>query len=211
MENTDKPILAVLAHPDDETFGMGGTLALYARRGASVHLVCATRGEVGTVDPALLQASARSPSGARPSCAAPPRSWGWTASTSSATAIRACPARRITTTRKPWLQPTWTRWSPRIVPYIRSIRPQVVITFDPIGGYKHPDHIAIHQATVKAFQLAGDPSYRGRSAGFPAEQAVLPDYPQRLPACGGVDDDRAGQGPAPLRAQPGYRPGVAGG
>jgi LmbE family N-acetylglucosaminyl deacetylase len=31
-----------------------------------------------------------------------------------------------------------------------------VLTFDPIGGYKHPDHIAIHKATVKAFQLAGD-------------------------------------------------------
>lgn len=39
-------ILAVLAHPDDELFGMGGTLALYAARGADVYLVCATRGEV---------------------------------------------------------------------------------------------------------------------------------------------------------------------
>ncbi len=39
-------MLAVLAHPDDESFGPGGTLALYARRGVDVHLVCATRGEV---------------------------------------------------------------------------------------------------------------------------------------------------------------------
>ena len=48
MANEDKKktpvLLAVLAHPDDETFGMGGTLALYAKRGAKVHLVCATRG-----------------------------------------------------------------------------------------------------------------------------------------------------------------------
>ena len=43
-------LLAVLAHPDDETFGMGGTLALYASRGCDVYLVCATRGEVGTMD-----------------------------------------------------------------------------------------------------------------------------------------------------------------
>jgi len=38
-------LLAVLAHPDDESFGPGGTLALYASRGVQVHLLCATRGE----------------------------------------------------------------------------------------------------------------------------------------------------------------------
>ena len=55
MENGQKTILAVLAHPDDESFGMGGTLALYARQGATVHLVCATRGEAGSVDPRYLE------------------------------------------------------------------------------------------------------------------------------------------------------------
>ena len=44
-------LLAVLAHPDDESFGTGGTLALYAQQGAQVYLVCATRGEVGEMDP----------------------------------------------------------------------------------------------------------------------------------------------------------------
>jgi N-acetyl-1-D-myo-inositol-2-amino-2-deoxy-alpha-D-glucopyranoside deacetylase len=48
-------LLAVLAHPDDESFGMGGTLALYAARGVEVHLVCATRGEVGEVSPELMK------------------------------------------------------------------------------------------------------------------------------------------------------------
>ena len=48
--NKPTTILAVLAHPDDESFGMGGTLALYASRGADVYLACATRGEAGTVD-----------------------------------------------------------------------------------------------------------------------------------------------------------------
>ena len=51
----NKTILAVLAHPDDESFGMGGTLALYARKGFDVYYVCATRGEVGTVDPEHMQ------------------------------------------------------------------------------------------------------------------------------------------------------------
>ena len=48
-------MLVCLAHPDDETFGMGGTLALYARRGVQVQLVCATRGDVGDVDRELMQ------------------------------------------------------------------------------------------------------------------------------------------------------------
>jgi LmbE family N-acetylglucosaminyl deacetylase len=47
----------------------------------------------------------------------------------------------------------------KIVPIMREVKPQVVLTFDPIGGYRHPDHIAIHQATRQAFQLAGDPTY----------------------------------------------------
>ena len=45
-----KTILAVLAHPDDESFGLGGTLALYASKGYDTYYICATRGEVGTVD-----------------------------------------------------------------------------------------------------------------------------------------------------------------
>jgi LmbE family N-acetylglucosaminyl deacetylase len=59
----------------------------------------------------------------------------------------------------------------RIALYIRRLHPQVVLTFDPLGGYKHPDHIAIHQATTRAFHLAGD-------AGFTDH---LPPYqPQKL-------------------------------
>ena len=43
-------MLAVLAHPDDESFGMGGTLAFYARKGYDIYLACATRGEAGMMD-----------------------------------------------------------------------------------------------------------------------------------------------------------------
>ena len=45
-----KKILAVLAHPDDESFGLGGTLALYKQRGFDTYYVCATRGEAGSAD-----------------------------------------------------------------------------------------------------------------------------------------------------------------
>src|SRR3990172_8974909 len=46
-ELAGRRLLAVLAHPDDETFGIGGTLAMYARRGVETYLVCAPRGEAG--------------------------------------------------------------------------------------------------------------------------------------------------------------------
>ena len=49
-----KTLLVILAHPDDESFGPGGTLAKYAREGVAVHYLCGTRGESGTVDAALL-------------------------------------------------------------------------------------------------------------------------------------------------------------
>ena len=47
MKNPKKKILVVVAHPDDESFGMGGTLARYAREGAEIHVLCATHGESG--------------------------------------------------------------------------------------------------------------------------------------------------------------------
>ena len=54
MSAAKKVLLAVLAHPDDETFGTGGTLAYYASQGVEIHLVCATRGEAGDVDAEML-------------------------------------------------------------------------------------------------------------------------------------------------------------
>ena len=55
MTHTHQPsLLALFAHPDDEAFSSGGTLAHYARLGVQVHLICTTRGEVGKItDPEL--------------------------------------------------------------------------------------------------------------------------------------------------------------
>jgi hypothetical protein len=50
-----KKILAVLAHPDDETFGLGGTIAYYNQKGVETYYVCATRGEVGAADEEFMQ------------------------------------------------------------------------------------------------------------------------------------------------------------
>src|SRR5438045_3895076 len=42
--------------------------------------------------------------------------------------------------------------------HMRELKPQVVVTFDPIGGYRHPDHIAVQRATHEAISVAGDAS-----------------------------------------------------
>ena len=150
-------LLAVLAHPDDETFGMGGTIAYYARRGVDTYLICATRGEAGDVDPAMLQGyeSIAERREAELRCAAGKlglrqvifldyRDSGMPGSPDNhhERALVAQPREQV---------------AEEIARHIRQLKPLVVVTFDPIGGYQHPDHIAIHQATVRAFELASNP------------------------------------------------------
>jgi len=147
-------LLAVLAHPDDETFGMGGTLALYASRGVEVHLVCATRGEVGEMDPKLLEgfASIAERRESELCCAADMlglkavhfldyRDSGMPGSPDNThpMALAAQPVEEV---------------AEKVALWIRELKPQVVLTFDPVGGYYHPDHIAIHKATVAGVELA---------------------------------------------------------
>lgn len=153
----EKVLLAVLAHPDDESFGMGGTLALYAQQGVAAHLVCATRGEAGEMQAEYLRGynsiAERREHELR--CASGKlglagvhfldyRDSGMTGSKDNQhpRALAAAPLDEV---------------AAKVTHYIRLLRPQVVLTFDPIGGYRHPDHIAIHKATVAAFEAAGDP------------------------------------------------------
>jgi LmbE family N-acetylglucosaminyl deacetylase len=152
---------------------MGGTLALYAKRGAQVHLVCATRGEAGEVAPEYLKGfksiAERRVSELR--CAAgilgltgvyflDYRDSGMSGSSDNQNplALVNAPLEEV---------------AGKVVSHIRRLRPQVVITFDPIGGYMHPDHIAIQKATVQAFKLAGDPGYKD-------PQELSPYQPQKL-------------------------------
>jgi N-acetyl-1-D-myo-inositol-2-amino-2-deoxy-alpha-D-glucopyranoside deacetylase len=160
VEKLTPTLLSVMAHPDDETFGMGGTLALYARRAVDVHLVCATGGEVGIVDPQYLEgyASIAERRHYELRCAAEIlgiksihflgyRDSGMPGSPDNQhpQSLAAAPQEKVVA---------------EIVHIIRLLRPQVVVTFDPLGGYLHPDHIAIHQATVIAFDQAGQADYK---------------------------------------------------
>lgn len=159
MKNYPPTLLSVLAHPDDESFGMGGTLALYAERGVAVYLICATRGEVGEVVPEYLRdyPSIAELREAELRCAACHlglaavhflgyRDSGMPGSPDNQhpQALVAAPLEEVAS---------------KIAHTIRVLKPQVVVTFDPIGGYRHPDHIHIHKATVKAFHMAADPDF----------------------------------------------------
>ncbi len=162
-------LLAVLAHPDDESFGTGGTLALYAHSGAKVYLVCATRGEVGEMDPKHME--------------------GYSTIAERREAELRCAAGKLGLTEVFFLNyrdsgmpgspdnthPDALAFQPQakvaadVVHYIRLLKPQVVITFDPIGGYRHPDHIAIQKATTQAFHDAS--KHQPSPDGLPPFQA----------------------------------------
>ena len=141
-------ILGCFAHPDDEQFGKAGALMRATREGARVHTLCATRGQVGQIsDPAL-------------------------ATRENLGAVREQELRdavAIVGWEPPILldymdgqlaaaDPAELRDA--VVAHIRRLRADIVLTFDRNGGYGHPDHIAIHHATVAAVEAAADPAHR---------------------------------------------------
>lgn len=150
-------LLAVLAHPDDESFGTGGTLARYAWSGVDVHLICATGGEEGTVDERHLEGyiSIGERRMAELRCAA--EALGLSSVTMLGYRDSGMPGTPANNHPEALAAQPLEAVAARVTHEIRRLRPQVVITFDPIGGYRHPDHIACHRATVEAFHAAGDP------------------------------------------------------
>ena len=154
---TTRRLLAVLAHPDDESLGVGGTLARYAADGVEVGLVTATRGDAGRfrghprgddrhpgqmelarIREAELRAAAAALGIREVSVLGFPD--GRLAEVDSGEAIAA------------------------LVAQLRRFRPDVVVTFGPDGAYGHPDHIAISQFTTAAVVTAADGMYRGGGA-----------------------------------------------
>jgi N-acetyl-1-D-myo-inositol-2-amino-2-deoxy-alpha-D-glucopyranoside deacetylase len=159
---SDRPtltLMAVFAHPDDESFGTGGTLARYgAEPGVRVVLVCATLGEAGEIsDPSLAthdQLGAVRERELRCACQA-----------------LGVDALHLLGHRDSGMAGTPENLDPRalanadldqvvgqIVDKIRRERPDVIVTFDQTGGYGHPDHVAMHYHTKAAFSAAADPA-----------------------------------------------------
>jgi LmbE family N-acetylglucosaminyl deacetylase len=167
-----KTLMAVLAHPDDETFGMGGTLALYAQKGYNVHLVCATLGEAGTVDEEYLQnyESISALREAELNCAT--QNLGLTAVHLLGYRDSGMPGTPENEHPNAQINHSLEEVAGKVVKYIREIKPDIVLTFDPIGGYRHPDHIHIQRATKLAFEKAADASFYPE-AGSPFQPRAL--------------------------------------
>ena len=179
--NASRTLVFVGAHPDDESFGVGGTLAQYAAAGVKVYYVCGTRGEVGEVPPEMLRefASVADLRSHELKCAAGilgltdviylgyrDSGMAGTPDNRHPQALAAAPLEDV---------------AGRIVTLFRRLKPEVVITFDPIGGYHHPDHVAIHHATVMAFKTAGDPrQYPAAGAPFQPQKLYFHVFPHRL-------------------------------
>jgi LmbE family N-acetylglucosaminyl deacetylase len=141
-------LLAVFPHPDDESLGMGPTLAKYSSEGVETYLLCATRGERGWNGPEDENPGLESLGKIRERelrCAAE------TLGLHEVTFLdyidgdvdQAMPQEIIS----------------KIVAHIRRIRPQVVVTFCCDGSYGHPDHIALAQFTAAALVCASDAQY----------------------------------------------------
>jgi LmbE family N-acetylglucosaminyl deacetylase len=140
--------MCILAHPDDESIALGGTLAKYAAEGVEISLVVATRGERG-----WFGVPEENPGE------------GALATIREAELRAACAVLGVQ--RLDFLdyidgdldQATHECIITQLVRLIRLARPQVVITFGPDGLYGHPDHIAISQFTTSALLCAADPTY----------------------------------------------------
>lgn len=146
--NARRKLMAVLAHPDDESLGLGGTLAKYSREGIETHLLTATRGERGR-----FGESAEKP---------PPDVVGRTRESElrAAAAVLGLTDVRFLEYGDGDLDRADAREAiAKIAGHIVRVRPDVVITFGPEGAYGHPDHIAISQFTTAAI-VAAAPEHR---------------------------------------------------
>ena len=141
-------LLVVFAHPDDESMGMGGTLAKYSAEGVETYYICASRGERGWFGPEQLNPG--------------PDALGLIRTMELQNAVK-----ELGMTGLYFLgyidgdvdSADHTDAIGKIVSHVRSIKPQVIVTFPPDGNYGHPDHIAVGQFTNAAVICAADSSF----------------------------------------------------
>ncbi|MFB7450360.1 N-acetyl-1-D-myo-inositol-2-amino-2-deoxy-alpha-D-glucopyranoside deacetylase [Streptomyces sp. NPDC056194] len=162
-------LLLVHAHPDDESINNGATMARYAAEGALVTLVTCTLGEEGEVIPPDLAHLAPD----REDRLGPHRVGELAAAMTELGVtdhrflggpgrFRDSGMMGAEQNKRPgafWSTDVDTA-APHLVEVIRETRPQVLITYDPDGGYGHPDHIQAHRVATRAAELAADASYR---------------------------------------------------
>ncbi|MFF2726792.1 N-acetyl-1-D-myo-inositol-2-amino-2-deoxy-alpha-D-glucopyranoside deacetylase [Streptomyces sp. NPDC058008] len=180
-------LLLVHAHPDDESINNGATMARYAAEGAHVALVTCTLGEEGEVIPPDLAHLAADRDGGLGDhrvgeLAAAMRELGVTDHRFLGGPGRFRDSGMTGTEQNHRPGAFWAadldEAAGHLVGVIRSLRPQVLVTYDPDGGYGHPDHIQAHRVAMRAAELAADPGY---DAGAGAPHAVAKIYWNRVP------------------------------
>ncbi|MFF7773210.1 N-acetyl-1-D-myo-inositol-2-amino-2-deoxy-alpha-D-glucopyranoside deacetylase [Streptomyces tanashiensis] len=162
-------LLLVHAHPDDESINNGATMARYAAEGALVTLVTCTLGEEGEVIPPDLAHLAPD----REDRLGPHRVGELAAAMTELGVTdhrflggpgRFRDSGMMGAEQNKRANAFWNTdvdtAAPHLVEVIRETRPQVLITYDPDGGYGHPDHIQAHRVATRAAGLAADPDYR---------------------------------------------------
>ncbi len=138
----DRALLAVFAHPDDETFRPGGTLALLARAGVHVHLLTATRGEAGS-------------RGDPPLCAAEDLSaWRERELRCACAALGIQPPRLLNYPDGGLADVDAGELTAQILAAIKDTGAQILLSFGPDGLSGHPDHVAIGRCAAEAFRRA---------------------------------------------------------
>ncbi|GBD08765.1 putative N-acetyl-alpha-D-glucosaminyl L-malate deacetylase 2 [Candidatus Thermoflexus japonica] len=139
-------MLAVFAHPDDESCLAGGILARCVAEGFEVTLICATRGEQA------------------PSCCllepVSPTEMGRIRERELRCAARVLGIQRVHLLELPdgGVKEHQAKLEALLVRFIRGLRPLLVLSFDPEGVTGHPDHIAVGEAVARALEAAGRPT-----------------------------------------------------
>ncbi|MBQ7808040.1 N-acetyl-1-D-myo-inositol-2-amino-2-deoxy-alpha-D-glucopyranoside deacetylase, partial [Rhodococcus sp. (in: high G+C Gram-positive bacteria)] len=168
MTASAKRLLLVHAHPDDETITTGGTIARYASEGVEVTVLTCTLGEEGEVIgdawAGLVASEADQLGGYRiAELSAALSALGSAAPRFLAGAGRYRDSGMIGTPSaanpRAFVNARLDEAVGAVVAVIREIRPHVVITYDPNGGYGHPDHIQAHAITTAAVEAAGTTAY----------------------------------------------------
>ncbi|MFI2370983.1 N-acetyl-1-D-myo-inositol-2-amino-2-deoxy-alpha-D-glucopyranoside deacetylase [Streptomyces sp. NPDC018833] len=180
-------LLLVHAHPDDESINNGATMARYAASGTLVTLVTCTLGEEGEVIPAGLAHLApdredRLGPHRAGELAAAMKELGVTDHRFLGGQGRFRDSGMMGVEQNHREGAFWNtdvdEAAAHLVEVIRSVRPQVMVTYDPHGGYGHPDHIQTHRVAMRAAELAAEPAYR-RDLGTPHTIAKI--YWNRVP------------------------------
>ncbi len=167
------PMLAIFPHPDDETFSAAGVMAAAVVRGVPVTVISATRGEAGE-------------------CSIPglddPERLGVVRERELRDAMQQLGVTdvRFLTYRDSGMEGSPEAQHPQalvrapvdavaamLVPHIRTVRPQVIITYGQDGLYGHPDHLHLHYAALQAVEFAADPAHTGRATSEPWQTSRL--------------------------------------